>query len=41
MSLVASSINPDADAFATNLRSPSAAKLFEKQGFTVLSTLSR
>ena len=37
MALVASSINPDAEAFATNLRSPSAAQLFEKQGFTVLS----
>jgi molybdate transport system substrate-binding protein len=37
MALVASSTNPDADAFATNLRSPSAAKLFEKQGFAVLS----
>jgi molybdate transport system substrate-binding protein len=37
MALVASSTNPDAEAFATNLRSPSAARLFEKQGFTVLS----
>jgi molybdate transport system substrate-binding protein len=37
MALVASSTTPDAEAFATNLRSPSAAQLFEKQGFTVLS----
>jgi molybdate transport system substrate-binding protein len=36
MALVASSTNPDAEAFATNLRSPSAARLFEKQGFIIL-----
>jgi molybdate transport system substrate-binding protein len=36
MALVATSTNPDAEAFATNLRSPSAARLFEKQGFTVV-----
>jgi molybdate transport system substrate-binding protein len=36
MALVATSTNPDAEAFAMNLRSPSAARLFEKQGFTVL-----
>src|SRR6266478_4491618 len=36
MALVASSTNPDAVAFATNLRCPSAARLFEKQGFIIL-----
>src|SRR5438445_6215695 len=35
MALVVTSTNLDVDAFATNLRSPSAARLFEKQGFTV------
>jgi molybdate transport system substrate-binding protein len=34
--LAASTTNPDAEAFAANLRSPTAARLFEKQGFTVL-----
>jgi len=38
MALVASSTNPDAEAFAMILRSPSAARLFEKQGFTVFAT---
>jgi molybdate transport system substrate-binding protein len=38
MALVATSTNPDAEAFAMNLRSPSAARLFEKQGFTVIES---
>jgi molybdate transport system substrate-binding protein len=36
MALVAGSTNPDAEAFVMDLRSPSATRLFEKQGFTVL-----
>jgi molybdate transport system substrate-binding protein len=35
MALVATSTNPDAEAFATYLRSLSTARLFEKQGFIV------
>jgi molybdate transport system substrate-binding protein len=38
MALVANSANPDAEAFAAYLRSPSAAPLFEKQGFTFLGS---
>lgn len=38
MALVVTSTNLDAEAFATNLRSPSAARLFEKQGFTFLES---
>jgi len=38
MALVATSTNTDAEAFVMNLRSPSAARLFEKQGFTVLES---
>src|SRR5712691_2875878 len=38
MALVATSTNTDAEAFAMKLRSPSAAQLFEKQGFTVLES---
>ena len=38
MALVATSSNPDAEAFVMNLRSLSAARLFEQQGFTVLES---
>jgi molybdate transport system substrate-binding protein len=38
VALLASSTNPDAEAFATNLRSPTAARSFEKQGFTVIES---
>ena len=34
--LLASSTNPDADAFVTYLKSAAAKPFFEKQGFTVL-----
>jgi len=36
MALLASSTNPDAEAFVTYLKSPAAKPFFEKQGFTVL-----
>ena len=36
MALLASSTNPDAQAFVDYLKSPAARPLFEKQGFTVL-----
>lgn len=36
MALLASSANPDAEAFVTYLKSPAARAFFEKQGFTVL-----
>ena len=36
MALLASSTNPDAEAFVAYLKSPAARPFFEKQGFTVL-----
>ena len=36
MALLASSTNPDAEAFVAYLKSPAAMPFFEKQGFTVL-----
>jgi molybdate transport system substrate-binding protein len=36
MVLLASSTNPDAEAFTAFLKSPAARPFFEKQGFTVL-----
>jgi molybdate transport system substrate-binding protein len=36
MALLASSTNPDAQAFVDYLKSPAVRPLFEKQGFTVL-----
>ena len=36
VAVIAASANPDAEAYVAYLKSPAAAALFEKQGFTVL-----